>query len=1011
MSDPKPSKGWLGSKRRVLCGYCNIESRFDNLKRHTLVHGKDLPLKYTPIESTESVKSFLITKSQNNNNNNLNKNESQNEQVSGLEDQGDGIVQGSSGEGGEAVVDSFNLEMIDCGKVGETEGITEYMDEGGDNSENEEGVESRRKRICVSPPCSPSSSKTRKIEITEERLDKKFQDFGEMLVTKVNERIEVLMGNKKTETVQIDDLGKSKETEKIEALMNSKDLEGAETCLQSLDFGKIGETDEDITFYCKICLENNPPPVSDSNVVAGCITLDLKAYSDQKFLKPEQQPRVLRSLKNNIKRHILENQSHKHKVEEKLKREKSQLNKESRNKKIGLNLFRIRYTGIKQHQPRTAFEESILTAQLNGVDVGDINHSRKFAKEIDRCLFETMKEDLKKALQTELEATGEKRPIGLTFDKMTPAKETGQVHALVIPVPENPLSQPLIVPVFLDLPPVQQHDIASLAKLSKSALEKFGVEDKQVEGIAVDGEYVKKGIKDKIIAELDISDMDPTELGEWITVIWDPAHELELAVKDVRKEDIFEWMENYIKQINEATELLNISKGLQQSLQAAEDLEEKLYKLRNISGTRFVAYFYDCLANNEKSLAISIEVLKEKSESSSKKETREKAGRILKSWKTQLWMMTNLGLMDVFRQLGEASRKLQTVELFPWEVLDIQSGLIRILRDMAEIKLTNDAGDTFEEGFNKELWSELSVNVEKILKGEYRGQETEVFQMFRRGRSSDSIKQSGLSLLISVQNRLSSLCNEIAAKFEKRLSVEKDHPSVELIRVMSKCLNILEIIEKGDGDEDFNMRGEESLKIVIEKAQYSSEEASNIMVEYKIFKNRLYDLDQCDEKYAAVVKNNEHNLYRLHECSSQCSAKYKKSCKDRNKVAEPRMPIPMKFLHFLLREPDLHRGIENFLQLLLRCTMKTHAETVAESMGNLVDLHCEKRRGLGVQDVGLEVFIDWNGPPIHLVDSLGARVLDRYFNGGKWHFVTLVNRAGSVVTRRLKDVKPKTPFF
>ena len=86
-------------------------------------------------------------------------------------------------------------------------------------------------------------------------------------------------------------------------------------------------------------------------------------------------------------------------------------------------------------------------------------------------------------------------------------------------------------------------------------------------------------------------------------------------------------------------------------------------------------------------------------------------------------------------------------------------------------------------------------------------------------------------------------------------------------------------------------------------------------------------------------------------------------------------------------------------------------KTVAESMGNLVDLHCEKRRGLGVQDVGLEVFIDWNGPSIHLVDSLGARVLDRYFNGGKWHFVTLVNRAGSVVTRRLKDVKPKTPFF
>ena len=69
MSDPKPSKGWLGSKRRVLCGYCNTESRFDNLKRHTLVHGKDLPLKFTPIENKKSVKSFFVSKSQATNNN------------------------------------------------------------------------------------------------------------------------------------------------------------------------------------------------------------------------------------------------------------------------------------------------------------------------------------------------------------------------------------------------------------------------------------------------------------------------------------------------------------------------------------------------------------------------------------------------------------------------------------------------------------------------------------------------------------------------------------------------------------------------------------------------------------------------------------------------------------------------------------------------------------------------------------------------------------------------------
>ena len=134
-------------------------------------------------------------------------------------------------------------------------------------------------------------------------------------------------------------------------------------------------------FYCKVCFENNPPPPSDKNTT-GCFTLDLVALSTQKLDKPEHQPRALRNLKVNIKTHIQTTQFHKHKQEEKLRKEKVFIEKESRNKKIGLNLFRIRYKGIKQHLPRTAFEEDVLTAKLNGTDVGDLNNSRFFCQKI-----------------------------------------------------------------------------------------------------------------------------------------------------------------------------------------------------------------------------------------------------------------------------------------------------------------------------------------------------------------------------------------------------------------------------------------------------------------------------------------------------------------------------------------------------------------------------------------------------------------------------------------------------
>ena len=90
--------------------------------------------------------------------------------------------------------------------------------------------------------------------------------------------------------------------------------------------------------------------------------------------------------------------------------------------------------------------------------------------------------------------------------------------------------------------------------------------------------------------------------------------------------------------------------------------------------------------------------------------------------------------------------------------------------------------------------------------------------------------------------------------------------------------------------------------------------------------------------------------------------------------------------------------------------MKTHAETVVESMGNL-EMHCEKRRGLGIEDVGKETFIDWNGLPVHQSDSLGIKTLNRLFKGTKWHFVTVANKADSEVTKKLKSEKSKLPFF
>ena len=148
-------------------------------------------------------------------------------------------------------------------------------------------------------------------------------------------------------------------------------------------------------------------------------------------------------------------------------------------------------------------------------------------------------------------------------------------------------------------------------------------------------------------------------------------------------------------------------------------------------------------------------------------------------------MATNLGLIDIFSLLGKMSRRLQKVELFPWEISQIQDELVSTLRQMSNIKLIDDESDrpVFDQELDKNQWPALSKDLDNIMRGEYKGQETTVFEVFRRGRSGDDIMQSSLRVLTTVQNRLGSLSRAIADIFIERLGREKDHKSSKNARL------------------------------------------------------------------------------------------------------------------------------------------------------------------------------------------------------------------------------------
>ena len=60
---------------------------------------------------------------------------------------------------------------------------------------------------------------------------------------------------------------------------------------------------------------------------------------------------------------------------------------------------------------------------------------------------------------------------------------------------------------------------------------------------------------------------------------WDPSHSINRADHEICEMAIFNWLNQLIKLIGDVTSTINIGKGLEQSLEAADELNQKLFKL------------------------------------------------------------------------------------------------------------------------------------------------------------------------------------------------------------------------------------------------------------------------------------------------------------------------------------------------------------------------------------------------------------------------------------------------
>lgn len=293
--------------------------------------------------------------------------------------------------------------------------------------------------------------------------------------------------------------------------------------------------------------------------VAGNFEYD-RLHDDQ-YLSIEVMSEEFRNLKKHIKRHLLQ-EIHLSNVEKREREENERCRKETRCHAIGMRIARICYAGYQSGRSSRGYEREILKAKLNGLDIGDINHSKEFYTNFRHFVENEATHCLSSYFTSRLQQTGFLPPVNVQADKGTNCHRTRQFTSVITVVPD---SKELLKNVYLVKPVVKQHDGSGVAESIVDELKRWGITSTQVEGVSFDGQYFHLSVPDHLSEKLG--------LGESFHCTWDPLHKGGTIDTHIREDTSFEWLVEVQGICKQIYNTFNWGKNFENFLQTCEDLD------------------------------------------------------------------------------------------------------------------------------------------------------------------------------------------------------------------------------------------------------------------------------------------------------------------------------------------------------------------------------------------------------------------------------------------------------
>lgn len=732
---------------------------------------------------------------------------------------------------------------------------------------------------------------------------------------------------------------------------------------------------------CRLCSEDN------KCIESGTFSYD---FSNGIDFEHKHQPRVFLNLKSHIVRH-LETLSHLKATNLEKQREKENQQVVFRNEQIGKRLGRAAYKSMKKGGSYTDYEEQVCVMEADKIDVGNLNHSRKFVADLEKDVYTVLLARTKEVLNMNLFASGRPTPLSVIADKVTPNRRTLEVVGVYGYIGGKFQS------IVAGVPEVISEDGIGVTRTLKKGLTNLDITDKEIEsrcvGGAFDGEYFNLKVPQHLLHSALVDD----DIEEWFSFQWDLAHILELAEHDARKNHKTKNIQKAIDIIGGVSKIFSYGKSYRQAVEMCQFPErfvsddesesgeeenlgrtenemavfKKKFKApRHFSNTRFATY-------SSKVLKTFIDNYEIYYKHMNRRQIDE-----LDNINNAPFLFTIGALDSIYEVIGAASNAVQKPDITPWEIKQLLDTYINTLGKMS-LALNNNT-------FNKDLFPTLCNMYDELkLKGEFKSCAIldNKFNLQRTRLAQESDESNCHNYDDSLKTAITDVVKFVEIleqNARNRLEIENEKNPI-----LETCQKLFDILVVKHYDSHQNVRDDllKYVDLAIRSKNISKEVSiEDICKQYDLFLSRVKNIV---EKFVYVPQNSTNGV----------------------KINFPERINQLDLYKKMYDDELLYKDIPEIMHLSLTAICRNHCEAIVEGMGSVLTSKNQQRGNLSNEALQRETIIRWQGPEPYSSSAtkLIDNALDLHFKGrSNWNFTSKGSRfAISKVTDRKKNYAKK----